>query len=431
MSNEFKNDNINVVVDKQGSNVKLDLFVTPKATQAAYIKALKTINKEVSLPGFRKGKAPDALITENYSKHIDKEWRQILLDTGFREALGLISERPFKMETARCTEVKEISRENGTRFTIEFEAAPNVPKINLDEITLNPVSPREITQEEIDHAIENLLLYSAEWTTITDRPVQEKDYVDLDIDKLDEPTQNVCKNTRFAVIQGRMANWMRNMVIGKSVDETSEGYTEKDNESPEDFQPVHCRITIKAIHHAALPELNDELAKKLGAPDAEKLKQRLIDDLKRRAKEEVTHQLHKQVDDQLFQRYQFDVPVSLIESDKKQRIADEIEYLKKRKMPNDAITRHIEQMEHSLNGELERTYRLLFLIFKFAQEHEITVSQEEIMEELTQQVMQGENAPLLRGVKDPKEVRARINHHLLLRKCRDYIVSKCMQEQNA
>lgn len=425
MSKEFKNDNINVTVTNEpGSKVKLDISVAPKATNAAYAKALKNINKEISIPGFRKGKAPDALILQNYSKHIDKEWRQIVLDTGFREALHLIEERPFKIEDARCTEVKGISRENGTQFTIEFEAAPKVPTINLNDIILKPVDRREITQEEIDHAIENLRLYHAKWTNVTDRPVQEGDYVDLDIDKLDEPTQNVCKNTRFAVIEGRMANWMRNMVIGQPLNGSSEGYSEKESDSSADFKPIHCRITIKAIHHAILPELNDELAQKMGVPTVEKLKERLVEDLHRRADEEVKEQLRHQVDQQLFQNYQFDVPQSLIESDKKQRIADEIEYLKKRNTPNEVMTRHAEEMEHTLSTELLRTYRLLFLIFKFAKEHNISVSQEEIMQELTNQIMQGENAPLLRGLQDPEEIRSRLNHHLLLRKCRDYIVAE-------
>jgi trigger factor len=432
LSNEFKNDNISVNVEKHpGSKIKLEIFVTPKASTAAYSKALKNVNKEISIPGFRKGKAPDALVTQNYSKYIDKEWQQIVMDTGFREALHLIQERPFKIEDAKCTALKEISRDNGTRFVIEFEAAPKVPTINLNDITLKSVERREITQQDIDHAVENLLLYYAEWTNITDRPVQEGDYIDLDIDKLDEPTQVVCKNTRFAVINGRMANWMRNMVIGKNLNESSEGDSEKESDSSADFKPIHCRITIKAIHHPILPELNDELAKKMGASDVEELKKRLIDDLNRRADEEVSEQLRHQVDEHLFQHYPFEVPASLIESDKKQRIADEIEQLTKRNTPKEVMARHAEEMEHSLNTELLRTYRLLFLIFKFAKEHNISVSQEEMMHELTNQIMQGENAPLIKGLQDPDEIRSRLNHHLLLRKCRDYIVVNRTQKQNA
>lgn len=420
---QVQNDNVSVTVSlQQGSQVKLDIFVTPKATAAAYSKAVKTISKEVSLPGFRKGKAPEAFILKNYGSHIQKEWQSILVETGFQEALNLIEMRPLKMEGVRCTAVKEISRENGSHFTIEFEASPTVPSVNLNEIYINPIDRSAVSQEDIDQSIENLRLYHAQWATITDRAVQESDYVDLDIEKTDEPMGNICKNTRFSVANGRMANWMRKLIIGLHTNESAEGMSEKEIEGTTNFQPTKCKITVKAIHEATLPQTDDAFSQKLGVPTFEELRLKVIEDLNRRADEEVREKLYQQIDDHLLEKYHFDIPASLIQGDKEKRITEKTSWLKQQNAPSDVINHQIAELEQSLPHEIDRSYRLLFLIFKFAREHDIIVSEDEIFAEYANQIAHnGENSPLLKGINDPGEIRSKLNHHLLLRKTRDYI----------
>jgi trigger factor len=84
---QFQNENMTVDLKRDpGCLIRLDISLSPLATQAAYQKALKTVNKEVSIPGFRKGKAPQTLILKNYSQHVDREWRELLLNTAFGEA---------------------------------------------------------------------------------------------------------------------------------------------------------------------------------------------------------------------------------------------------------------------------------------------------------------------------------------------------------
>ena len=62
------NDNVTVTITKKPHcEIKFDIKVNPRPVAAAYQKALKNINKEVNIPGFRKGKAPEKLISEKYS----------------------------------------------------------------------------------------------------------------------------------------------------------------------------------------------------------------------------------------------------------------------------------------------------------------------------------------------------------------------------
>lgn len=418
---QTQNENISVSVTQQpGLKVKLEITVSPKATSAAYTKAIKTINKEISLPGFRKGKAPESLVLQHYGKHIQKEWQSTLIETGFKEALTLIEARPLRNDGVKCTAVREISKEKGSQFTIEFEASPIVPSIDLSEISLDPVEREEISDDDVDHSIENLRLYHAQWTAVADRPVQEGDYVDLDIEKLDEPVATLCKDTRF-VVDGTMPHWMKKLILGLHLNESTEGMSEKEIETATHFQPTRCKVTVKTILHAALPEVDDAFAQKMGVPTVAELETKVIENLNHRVDEEVREKMHHQIDQHLLERYHFDLPASLIQADKEKRIAERVEWMKKQHLPPETITQQLQELERVLPEEIERTYRLLFLIFKFAREHDIVISQEEIMDELSRQLMQNENPPLLKGLTEPDEIRSKISHHLLLRKSRNYI----------
>ena len=59
----FENNNFKISVQEEpGCLVKLNVFVSPEQTNKNYKLAVKKINKEVSVPGFRKGKAPDSTV---------------------------------------------------------------------------------------------------------------------------------------------------------------------------------------------------------------------------------------------------------------------------------------------------------------------------------------------------------------------------------
>lgn len=57
-------------------------------------------------------------------------------------------------------------------------------------------------------------LSNAQWENVADQPIVEGDYVDLDIDNLDEGFE-ICRQSRFVVEKGKMGTWLVNLLIGK------------------------------------------------------------------------------------------------------------------------------------------------------------------------------------------------------------------------
>lgn len=432
---EFQGNHLSVKVKRQsGSKVLFEIHVKPEGATAAYSRALKTINKEVSLPGFRKGKAPDSLITNKYAKQLQEEWLQTVLKTAFNEALALTKMEPFNNNSIRCSEIKELSKETGATFTIEFETTPIVPHIDLNTIHLQKIKRIPVSDSNVDQVIRNIQVYNATWEDIKDRPIEEGDFVDLDIENLDEPYNTICADTRFEVKKGVLADWMHKLLIGVRTDETVEGVSEKDqkddfdtDEEEAEFRPTRCSLTVKAIKKPTLPELDDEFGKKVGAKDYADLREKVLSDLNRRADEKMHTQLYRQLDDELLQLYKFDPPKSLVDAEIDQRLAIHEEWLHKQEMSVEEIDKEMQNLKQQLPDMVEKGLRLLFLLLGFAREHSFQVTEQEINSELFKKISQG--MPLPEGAQ-ASEMRSRLNQSILLQKARNYIIDHCMHKNS-
>lgn len=422
-----------------GALVKLTIDVAPKATHASYQQALKNINKEVSVPGFRKGKAPTDYILKKYSKQVEQEWKELLLNTAFRESLGLIKTYPFDDKSVRKANIEKISLEEGAKVHIEFEALPDVPNINLEDLSLKPVQKKEITEKDIEDTIEEVRLHHAQWEDVEGRGVENGDWVDLDIVNAEKPEEIFVSNGRFKVEEKKIGEWLRQLILGKNKDEVLEAMSEKEThqdeceacESGEDghhhhhdeFKPTLCRVTIKSIKKPNLPELNEELAKKVGAQSVEDLKTKVANTLSQREERRVQTKLRNQIDTQLLKKYAFDVPRSLIEKDKKYRIEHRLSHLSTQDKDSEA------QIEQEVEQELQEAFQLLFLTRKIAQQHQISVSNEEVMQEFMQQMMmQDVEEKVVDQSMDSEEIRSRLFSYLLTKKAKDFLVEKIREK---
>jgi len=383
--------------------VKLDISVSAEATKAAFIKALKSVNKEVSIPGFRKGRAPNDLVLSHYKKYVEEEWKDVVLNTAFSEAIDLVDRRPHNPRVVKKPHVKFVSKEEGTQFTIEFETTPIVPDLSLSDFTLPEVAKQQVTEEDIHEFIEQLRLKMSEWETVEGRAVEDGDFVDLDIESLDQPGFKICEDTRFS-ISDKTAKWLRNIVVGAMPGSVLEGVSEKNTHEHscdssctadhhhEEFTPTRCRITVKAIKKPVKPEIDEEFAKKVAAGSLDKLHENAKVKLEKDAEEEKNHKIKEELKKQIEQKYLFDIPKSFLTS----------------KTPEE-----LTQM------------RLFFLAKEFAAKHNILVTNNDVYRAAMHEVItKGEFAEdLLHGNEETTDsIRAILYTNLLIERTLDKLL---------
>jgi trigger factor len=416
------------VTRKPGCIVHLDINVDPVAAKAAYTKATKAVSKEVSIPGFRKGKAPESVIIQQFGKHVQREWQDLILNTAFKEFLGKTGLYPFSTDhsSIRRAEVKNASLENGAQVVIEYEAKPVIPPIDPASMVLKAVEREKITAEQVDQTLHQIQLHHAEWHLVTDRPVQDGDFVDLSIEALEEPPRSICKEMRFEVAQGKMGEWMRKLVLGRHVNDVVEGMSEReaDLDAAVEFKPTLCRITLHKIRTAALPSLDDALAAKVGVSTLEELRPRIEEDLNRRADGAVKDQMRAQVEEILLSRYPFEVPSSLIEKQRKEVLEARVRRMSQQEVPPEQMAAALQSATSEISGELDRAYRLFFIARKVAEEQGIEVYENEVMQEMMRQLMLPPDQALIDHSTNPEEARSKLYVNVLSQKVLDYLASK-------
>ncbi|HEV8051162.1 MAG TPA: trigger factor [Parachlamydiaceae bacterium] len=436
----FQNDSIQVnLKEEPGCKISLDVTVNPEATQASYHKAISSIRKEVSVPGFRKGKAPDAMILQNYEKHVEKEWKDILLNTTLDEAIKLTKVVPFNRNSVKAASIKSASQKEGSVLHFEYEAAPEIPSISPEKISLKAVPLKTVTQKDIDKTIEDLSYQSAEWNDVTDRPVQEDDFVVVDVDDIGEAAKNICTDSLFSVKKGKMGEWMRKLVIGMKPGESAEAMSEKEEHDEDckacedgtqhdhnpNFISTLCRITLHTIRHAKPHPLDDALAKKYGTNSIQELTDRVKTSLENRATEEQKDQSRYMMEAALLNQYPFEMPASLVQGEVKAVRKMIIDNLRAEGTSESEIQAKAKQIEMEAAQKYDRDFRLYFLTQKYAKEQNLIVGQDETMMEVMRQMWlkkMGQNT--IDTSMDPKEMQLQIQLQLLAVKAIDQMIEK-------
>jgi trigger factor len=287
--------------------IRFKVRVEPSRSKEFRTRAIKAVNKEVSVPGFRPGKAPDALIEKQYGKSLEQEYRHIASNSVVAEIIQLSKYYPLQEKKGVSLDKFE-SHQEGLEIVFHYETFPEVPDVNLDNLQLPEPVPQETKEEEIDRTIKEIQLYHAKWEEVVDRVVQEGDFVVIDIDVLEEPKFRAYDNSRFHVIEKGMPEWARKLVIGLSRGDSVEGVSESGENEKEGYIPRRCLITVNLIQSAELPEVNDELAKKAGVQTVEELRSRVRQQIEAKKKEELHHDYRERVRTFLVQHYPFDLP---------------------------------------------------------------------------------------------------------------------------
>lgn len=416
---EIENNEVKVEIERRpGCNARLEVFVKKELCDSVYNQAVKNVSKEVSIPGFRKGKAPRQLIEERFKSPFEREFKRLLAETAARKALALTRLQPLKREQG--VEVVSVSiSEEGSRVVLTLDHYPEVPLINPEEIRLKREEVKAIDEKMIQEAREIVQLQIAEWQEVTDRPVQKEDFVDVDIFMMDEnPPLQICNNSRLHVKDEKMAPWMQEIIIGLNKGESREGYSRNEpiegekKESDEEFKPRLCSITVSSIQTAILPDLNEESVKKMGANSVEDFETKLIKRLEKQLKEEANSKMEGSALDEVLRLYPFEIPETLLKAEIRAWRGERSE------------------------EECERTFRIRYLLEKLAahliDNKELIISSKDVMDEFGKQLLRqhSNQSSLMDDSPSQKALVNRIRQSLRIQKALTFLLDHASYEES-
>lgn len=257
-----------VTLEKEKENVvKLDITIPAKDAVDAYNKAVNTISKYVNIDGFRKGKAPRAVVERHVgTERIKQEAIENLMPKAINQAvvdnnLDLVAQ-PY---------ITNYNFNIGEDLTVtaKAELRPEVTLGQYKGLTLE-VKDSPVGEDAMQKSIDRLLEQHSTQETVIDRPTKETDIAVIDFEGTANGEKIVggdAKNYPLDLAHSNFIPGFAEQLVGKNLNDE---FDIKVN-FPEDYhdeklkgQPATFKIKINEIKEKKLPELNDEFAQKVG-----------------------------------------------------------------------------------------------------------------------------------------------------------------------
>ncbi len=420
-----------VVHRKPSCRIELEVKASPALVSTARRDAIKKIGKEVTLPGFRKGHAPIELILKKYPAAIESQWHKSIADAAFGAA-QLHSRVPMLNTNSPVTfDLKKHSLEEGAELVFSFDTEPEVPTVDPKLFIAKPVITAEVGEKQIDEAIHQMRFFYAQWNPVADRGIQEHDYIMIDLDTIDGEPQKVFNQVRFEVSKTRMAPWMQQLVMGAKAGDVLEGVSEPDADASEseikEFTPKKVRLTIHQVEEATLPDM-DDFAKKMGVTDVPQMRESIRGALLRNAEEKAHSELCDQVNEFLIHQYTFELPLSLIETEKNHRRNQLQNDPKYREAFEKMASDERKKLEEKLFTESDQAVRLFYISRQIVRDAKVPVTHGEVQQEAI------ESANAFGRKVDPqhlsKEVFALALSKVILSKAQSYILENSSKNES-
>lgn len=281
------------------SMAKLTIEVSAEEFEAALDKAYKKNKSKISLPGFRKGKAPRAMIEKMYGAGVFFEDAANDLIPGAYESAAKESE--LEIVAQPSIDVTQIEKGKPFIFTATVAVKPEVTLGDYKGIEVEKKTA-EVTDEELQAEIDKVRESNSRMITVDDRAVQDGDITTIDFEGFvdGEPFEGgKGENYPLTIGSHSFIDNFEEQLIGKNIgEETEVNVTFPEQYQAEELQgkPAVFKVTIKEIKVKELPELDDDFAQDVSEFDTvdeykEDLKKKLLENkeaaLKREKEEDV------------------------------------------------------------------------------------------------------------------------------------------------
>lgn len=256
---------------KEKSTGELKVTIEGENWKTAQKKAFNKLAKELEIPGFRKGSVPAAMAkkyvpAQKIMLEAVEHCAQELLDAGIDEhSLWPISRPELNIE--------EISEEAAT-MSFTFAVKPEV-KLGEYKGLAYEVAETSVSEEEVDAELKRIQENFAELEVKEEGEVENGDTAVIDFEGFKDGVAfegGKGENHPLEIGSNSFIPGFEEQVIGMKKEETKDiNVTFPENYQAAELagQPVVFKVTVHEIKAKVLPELNDDLAKDVNAPNVE------------------------------------------------------------------------------------------------------------------------------------------------------------------
>ena len=369
----------------EASKVELEFSVEQSVFEAAVNRAYKKEVGKINIPGFRKGKAPKAMIEKMYGKGF-------FYDTALNDILPENYEAAVKeagIEPVAQPEIDVLSiDENGVVFNAKVFVKPDVKIADYFGIEVTKeVAP--VTDEELDKEIQLVRERNSREIDANDRPAEMGDTAVIDFEGfVDGVAFEGGKGTDYALKlgSGQFIPGFEEQIVGKKVDEEFDVNVS----FPAEYHAKELagkasvfKVKLHALTKVELPELDDEFAKDVSEFDTfDEYKADLKAKIEKRHEAQADSNVENQLMDALIEKLEADIPEPMFVTEAENFVRDYDNQLRMQGLDLKTYFQYtgmtLEKLRDQFRPQAEKQVKARLALEKIVELEAIAASDEEI-----------------------------------------------------
>ncbi len=376
-------------VDKlPGLSRKLNVEIPAEKVQQAFDKVYKAIQKKANIKGFRQGKAPIATIKTIYGEQVKSDVVNELVNEAYQSAL-----EDHKMDPVGYPNISftPIEAEKSFNFVAEFEIRPDVELKKYEQLSIVK-EKLEIPNERITEVLENIRKSQSELSPVfEDRPLADGDVAEINFagSVNGQPLPNgSAEGHKLEIGAKQFIEGFEEALVGMKIGENRtvnlrfpENYHEKSLSNA----PVTFEVKLTGIKKKVLPEINDELAKKVGNFDSlDILKEQIRKDIEAGEADRIQDDLRARILQALLEANPVEAPRGLVEQQKRTLVEDMKSRMRQQGMSETEFVEYTRKWDSEFEESATFMVKSTFLLDHLADKLQLRAKSSEVEDKINQ-----------------------------------------------
>jgi len=364
--------------------VEIEFSIDRPVFEEAVTKEFKKNQKNIALPGFRKGKAPRAMVEKMYGKGVFYEDAlNALLPTEYEAAL-----KESGAEAVSRPEFDIVSMEEDVVLKAKIFIKPEVEVTEYKGIAADRVI-KKVTAEDVDADIKRVQERNSRTVDVTDRAAQLEDTVVIDyVGTVDgvEFAGGKAEGHNLKLGSGQFIPGFEDQIVGHNIgDEFDVNVTFPEEYHAEDLKGKAAVFAVKlnGIKFTELPELDDEFAKDVSEFNT-------FDEYKADVESKIADRYLKAADsaveekllDAILEKFEADIPEVMYDNETENMVRDYDNRMRMQGLDLATYFKYtgqtLESLREQFKPQAERAVKIRLALEKIAALENIVVTDEEI-----------------------------------------------------
>lgn len=380
-------------VEKLEKNMaKLTIEVPAEEFDAAIKNAYNKNKNKFSIPGFRKGKAPLAMLEKMYGAGIFYEdAANEVIDASYPKAA-----EESKEEIVSTPEIKVTQIEKGKAFIYEATVALK-PEVTLGEYKGVEVKKAEavVTDEDVENELTAARKKNGRLIDVEDGAIEDGDNTIIDFTGyIDDKTFDGGAGTDYPLVIGSHSfiEGFEDQLIGKKKGETCDVKVTFPAEYHADElagKPAKFVVTIKEVKRNELPELNDEFASEVSDFDTlDEYKADIRKKLQEKKEQDAKVENENNVIEKVIENAQMELPQPMVDTQAREMVENYARRLQSQGLNINDYMKYTgmtpEKLMEQMRPEAEKRIKTRLVLEKVVEVENVEVSDEKLDEQINE-----------------------------------------------